>query len=42
MKLSDESILETIKRQNEIEGKEGMFHIKLVKRIIKEKKDDKS
>lgn len=42
MKLSNQSILETIKRQNEIEGKEGVFYIRLVKRIIKEKKDDKS
>lgn len=35
MKLQDEDIIETIERQNEIKEMEGVFHIGIVKRIVK-------
>lgn len=41
MKLNDEDIIESIKKQNEIEGKVGGSYIKIVKKIIKGKKEDK-
>lgn len=42
MKLNDENIIELIKKQNEIKGKIGGSYIKIVKRIIKGKKEDKT
>lgn len=40
MNLKDENLIDTILKQNEINRKEERFYIKVVKKIVKEKKDD--
>lgn len=40
MNLKDENLIDTIVKQNEINRKEEGFYIRVVKRIVKEKKDD--
>jgi hypothetical protein len=42
MKLVDDDLIATIKRQNRIETANDKFHMRIVKRIFKEKKNDNS
>lgn len=39
MKLKDENLIDTIKKQNKIDGKEKGFYIKVIKRTFKERRD---